>query len=210
MRNAQQHDSRTQDSRQSGFTMIEVLVSLAIFSIAVTGVIAASVRGDINVNKARNALTASALADEGLELMRAMRDSTVLARPGVGWAYFTSTIPGLSGYCTSAVPCDIDASNRAGLSPYPQITNFAPCATVIPGTSTAAGAPAAFCPLYYVPSGYYDDQATPGLSPTIFSRALVVEPGSTADELKVTSTVVWYEGTLVRETSKTESMYNWY
>ncbi len=190
--------------------MVEVLVSLALFSIAVSGVIAASVRGDINVNKSRNALTASYLADEGLELMRAMRDSSVLSHPGVGWAYFTSTIPGLSGYCTSAVPCDVDASNRAGLSPFPEITNFSPCSTVITGVSGTAGMPAAFCPLYYVPSGYYDNQTTPGVQPTIFNRALVVSAGTSPDELVVTSTVVWYEGTTTRNVVKTESMYNWY
>ncbi len=190
--------------------MIEVLVSLAIFSIAVAGVIAATTQGNGNINKARNALTANYLADEGIELMRAMRDSSVISHPGVGWNYFTTTIPGLSGYCTNAVPCDIDASNRAALAPFPQITNFTPCATTVLGVSGTPGMPAAFCPLYYVSSGYYDNQTIPGVAPSNFSRAIVVTPNSSTDEITVTSVVTWFDGSVAQKVVKTENMYNWY
>ena len=194
-------EQKITNNANKGFTIVEVLISLTIFSIAVAGVITVAVQGSLNVNAARNKVTASYLADEGVELMRSMRDTAVV-NAGVGfeaagWTAFNS--PAFASLCITA-SCDIDPTNNAGSDPYPSASNISDC------TPTAG-----FCHLYYVPStGYYTGVVTtPGLTPSIFSRGIrltVLNP----DEIQITSTVQWTEGTVVQSVTQTETLFNWY
>jgi type II secretion system protein I len=192
---------------QRGFTLVEVLIALTIFSIAVAGVITVSVQGSLNVNTARNKMVANYLADEGVELMRSMRDTAVVnsgigSEAAIGWPTFTAIFG--SGICTGpSHPCDIDVTNYASANPFPNSSNLLDCSSV-----SATG----FCPLYVLPgSGTYTSN-TNGLSGvplSAFSRQIIVIPNG-ADEMKVTSTVRWYEGTVLKTLTQTEILYNWY
>jgi len=185
----------------AGFTLVEVLIALAIFSIAITGVITVAAQGGTNISVARDKITATYLADEGIELMRAMRDTAVVdAGVGfedIGWAAFTSS--SYASLCTVS-SCDIDSTDYSGSSsiPFPNSSNVIGCAPT-----------GGFCPLKYNPtSGYYSAVAPAGL-PSLFSRAIIISVIS-ADEVKVTSTVHWKEGTVVQSVTQSENLYNWY
>ena len=190
-----------------GFTIVEVLISLTIFSIAITGVITVAAQGSLNINAARNRVTAAYLAVEGIELMRAMRDTAVVEAgigfEDIGWGNFTTA---LSGYCTPMVPCDIDVTDLSSVTAnhYPSSANFTAC----------GGVAGPFCPLYYddrltVGSGFYTNYPIPGVDPSIFSRSIIariIRP----DEVAVESTVTWKEGVTTQTITQTENIYNWY
>ena len=181
---------------ERGFTIVEVLVSLIIFSIAVTGVITVAVQGGLNVNQAKLNLTATYLADEGVELMRALRDTSVVnsggtaAEEAAGWAAFTSVA---NSHCKDS-PCDIDPTIAS--VPFPSVSNIQPCAT--------------FCPLFALPDGGYTDIiGVAGATPTPYSRKILVTPRG-ADDMQVTVTVTYQLGTMPSTVTQTEDIFNWY
>lgn len=185
--------------KEYGFTLVEVLISLTLFSIAITGVITVAAQGGINVNAARNRVTATYLADEGLELMRGFRDTNIVSA-GIG---FETT--GWNNFVTSSTPCqtavcDIDPTNvGGGISlPFPAVANIVPC-------------PLGICHLYHTTTGYYTS-ITDGLPTTtvsMFSRGISVSIVSPT-EVHVTSTVTWNEGVLPQSVVVDENLFNWY
>ncbi len=92
---------------EKGFTIVEVLVALTIFSIAVGGIITVASQG-------------------GIELVRGIRDTSVAAQPvgseSLGWAPFASAIAS----CSSG--CDVDSTNTSGTFAFPDVSNVTACA----------------------------------------------------------------------------------
>jgi prepilin-type N-terminal cleavage/methylation domain-containing protein len=187
---------------ERGFTMVEVLVAVTLFSIAVAGVITAAVQGGININYAKFRLTANYLAQEGIELMRAKRDSYVIDNSTdfeTGWNTFATEA--LSN-CTLAGPCDIDVTDVStpvvgGTAPLG--LRYVPC---------VAG-----CSITYESGvsglGYYGHSSLG--TPTPFTRRITVATfPSSPNELEITSTVTWLEGTNTQSVTISESLFNWY
>lgn len=200
---AKQHMS-IRDER--GFTIVEVLISLLIFSIAIAGVITVAAQGGLNVDDSKLSLTATYLADEGVELMRAMRDTSVIggSTEAAGWTAFTSIVG--STVCTTAVggtpasPCDIDPTVTPP-GPFPS-----PSANIV--TCTVGG----FCPLYYLSTGNYTD-ISPGVgsSPSPYSRQITVaQIGTSGNEVQVVVKVKYAEGVSTKSVTETENLFNWY
>ena len=195
---------------EKGFTIVEVLISLTIFSIAVAGVITVAAQGGLNVNAAKDKLTATYLADEGIELMRALRDTNVAGQPtgseADGWTAFVGNV---ATVCTTDAPCDIDSTNSGGsFTPlFPTTANIVAC-----------GGLTSYCPLYYdgIPGdpyeGYYRDTWPSGSPPkSLFSRRITVTPSpSSSDEMIVTSSVTWKEGIATQSITQKENIFNWY
>lgn len=179
---------------QRGFTIVETLIALSIFSLAVTGVITAAVQGGTNINAARNRLVGNYLAQEGVELVRGYRDSSVLTSPGnlnLGWGVF---VVGVGSGC--AVHCDIDA-----LAP----TTLISC----PGAACSA--------LNYdenilsTTGGYYNHLPLSSTNTqSNFTRTLTIQIPTGSTEAVVTSTVTWKDGGITRHTTVSESMFGWY
>ena len=72
------------DKKSSGFTLIEVLVAIAILLIAVVGPMSL-VGGSLSqISTARDQVIAVNLAQEGIEVVRQKRDSNMLAKWNVG------------------------------------------------------------------------------------------------------------------------------
>lgn len=195
----------SKSKNEKGFTIVEVLISLTIFSIAVTGIITVAVQGTLNVNATKDKIIATYLAGEGLELMRAMRDTTVVNEVATGAgtenAGWTAFVTNLSGYCTATSPCDIDGASVTSMSSgtvFPSTTNIITC---------GSGATAS-CPLYYA-GGLYSDVSSFGAPASPFRRAIVVTPYG-ANDMHVASTVTWMEGTAARSATVSEDMFNWY
>lgn len=215
----------TVHSHSRGFTLVEVLVSLAIFSIAITGVITVAVQGGVSTTAAKNRVIAKYLADEGIELARALRDTTILGEgvlPTAGsrilWqTRYANNTSDIFNKCSTIRPCDIDVRNFDPSLPeggFPTRNNIKNC---------PAGA---LCPLYYntiaghLYNGYYLNDNLLGsggpLQESPFKRGIVIEPIPTvtpsafAEEVKVTVTVSWNEGATVRTLSVSENQYNYY
>ncbi len=103
--------------RTRGFTLVETLVSLSIFASAIVGMIVITSQGINDTNYAKNKLVAIALSQEGIEIVRNIRDSSLLgdtSGTGQGWDDFL----GLISDCTGGSMCSIDPlySDTSGLS----------------------------------------------------------------------------------------------
>jgi len=68
-----------------GFTLVEVLVALFIFSLTVMAVMAVLARGTSNIINSKKKMAAEYLAQEGIEVVRNVRDTYALTYGVSGW-----------------------------------------------------------------------------------------------------------------------------
>jgi prepilin-type N-terminal cleavage/methylation domain-containing protein len=64
--------------KSSGFTLVETLVALSIFTVSILGLMSVLASGISNTTYAKQKITASYLVQEGIEYIRNMRDKEVL------------------------------------------------------------------------------------------------------------------------------------
>lgn len=160
-----------------GFTIVETLVALAIFSSSIVFLIVVSSGGVSNTTLAKSRLTASYLAQEGVEAVRNIRDTSVIADPsGEGWSTFISS----TSSCTGTQGCNIDPSSL----------DICAC------TGSTCNIP------YSEASGYFGyDQShacdlPSGSIASPFTRTIFILqiPETAANDVLVTSKVTWYQG----------------
>ena len=195
----------TRSIPSAGFTLVETLVAIAIVSIAVGGAMFGAARAIVAAQIARDQLTASYLAEEGIEYVRWMRDDAYLdAYSGaygstnistIAWDNFLSgthayTIAG----CRAPSICTLDPSQPMGY-----------------GSSLNAYAPPA--PLYLVDGVYTQQSSAVGAKQTIFTRTIEVDnvPASnpTPNEVKVFLIVTWTERGSTYSVTITDNLTPW-
>lgn len=172
-----------------GFTLIETLVAVAILLIAVAGPI--TLIGDAlhRMYFARDEAIAVNLAQEGVEMVRRVRDSNMLNSPTSGW---------LDNLAVGTYTVDVG--------------NFITSSGVgSPNTFVIPCGPAC------IPQSVYLDAAT-GLyrqsavsTPTQFSRIVTISncSGAPTNECMVTSDVTWKTGGSSGSVSAQEYIYSW-
>lgn len=77
--------------KQKGFTLVETLVAVSIFSISILGLLVVLTQGIADTGYAKKKMMAGYLAQEGIEYVRNMRDTSVLynaTSPQAGWDAF--------------------------------------------------------------------------------------------------------------------------
>ncbi len=197
------HGSRRQRKTMpffsTGFTLVEVLVSLSIFMLAITAMVVVSAQGINNTAYAKNQLTASYLAQEGIELMRNTRDSFIQSQPGqVGWGNFLMIV---ASVCQNGNDPGCEVDPLAISSGTPIADTFTNC---------SSGANICGPLLYDTANGFYNH--TIG-DRTIFTRRILIddEDGTLPpnQEIRVTSTVSWPQGLTTQQVSVTENLFNW-
>jgi len=80
-----------QKNKNTGFTLVETLIAISIFSVSIIAMMSILGRGISDANYAKKKLTASYLAQEGIEYVRNMRDNAVLYTGGGNWTSFRNT-----------------------------------------------------------------------------------------------------------------------
>ncbi len=82
------------NKREEGFTLVETLVAVSIFSVSVVALMVVLGKGIADSNYAKKKIIAENLAQEGVESLRNIRDNTVLfaATGQVGWNSFIANI----------------------------------------------------------------------------------------------------------------------
>lgn len=133
--------------RGGGFTLVETLVSISIFTMSILGLMTVLSQGIVDIGYAKKKIMAGYLAQEGIEYVRNMRDTYVLYTPLTGWGTFKSA----------------DKT-------YP-ITDL-----------DFAG----------------------------FSRTITTAPGSSGDEVKISSTVSWSQASGDYSITLSENLFNWW
>lgn len=179
-----------------GFTLIETMVAIAILTIAVTGPMVVASRAMVAAEIAQDQLTASYLAQEGIEYVRMMRDDEYLAAYQAGGAGVSTNAWNnfLNGSDSASVTsCRFTACMLDPAQPMGSGSGFSlqPCS----GSSCT--------PLYLAPTGVYTEQSSSGTA-TPFTRTIEVinipkttdPPGNPYPDKRIISTVSWkFHGT---------------
>ena len=167
---------------RSGFTLLETIVALALIVSALTGPFALASRGIFGAKFSRSKIIALNLSQEGVELIRQMRENNVLS--GAQWR-------GLSGTCGARCTRLQDGSYQPDV--YTSASGSTP--------PLSSNAPL----LFDETSGLYSQ--TSGTA-TLFTRVVDISTPS-ADQMRVLSTVNWIESGIPRRIQLEVALYNW-
>jgi len=159
----------------SGFTLLETMVAVTIITVAIAGPMLVASRAIIATKISRDQLTASYLAQEGIEYVRAMRDNAYLA------LYPGDTSNAWSNFLTSIANCRTSALNNAPFCIYEPT-----------GSGSLQVCPSGVCaPLWL--DVYYSQTALG--TKTAFTREIQTI-SITANDERIVSEVSWnYHGT---------------
>ncbi|MES3031744.1 MAG: type II secretion system protein, partial [Patescibacteria group bacterium] len=170
-----------------GFTLVETLVAISIFSVAIVGLMSVLASGISSTTSAKQKMIASYLAQEGIEYVRNMRDNYVLFQSN-GWNSFRSELVSCN---PDGGECGFDSSL---LSTDPDF---------IFGCSTPSD-----CKLYVdANTGGYDNDSSGAYSG--FVRKIWMEIIDQDNEVKIFSYVEWTQGSGTRRVTFSENLFNW-
>ena len=168
-----------------GFTLVESMIAVTILTFAVAGPLYTASRALVAAEIARDKLTASYLAQEGVEYVRAMRDNEYLSAYQAGGGAISST----------AWNNFLNGSNAASITKCRAMTcTLDTYPTVIMGTGSGLSlqtCSGSSCTPLYLANGIYTQQSTlTGAVRTSFTRTIKTTTVSANDE-RVVSTVSW-------------------
>jgi len=189
--------SRKASNTARGFTLVETLVAISIFTVSLLGMMTILSGSISNTFYAKQKIVASYLAQEGIEYIRNMRDTYVLysADGQTGWNSFNDNLSTHS--CMTENGCFLNADNLFSLP------------TPMPMTKVTLTA----CSSSTCPSGILSYDSTTGKygftgTVSTFTRKIVVNIVS-SEETRISSTVSWAQGSGNYSIVFSESLFNW-
>ena len=175
---------------KKAFTLVEVLVAIAIFSASILAMMSVLAGGITDTNFVKNKMIATYLAQEGIEAVRNMRDTAVLsgiANSKDGWIDFYSSVNSCTNiYCSFSSPT--------------QLSSLQPC---------LKGGDFQSCPALFLNSTG-DYSVTPigtnsGFIRGIKNIPMVYNSNNGGNEVQISSTVAWSKGSV----TLSENLFNW-
>ncbi len=179
---------KLQIKNNTGFTLVETLVAISIFTVSVLGLLSILSSGIASTSLIRNKIVASYLAQESVEYVRNIRDSAVLyaATPQEGWDQFYNNVVSTCG------------GNGCYLSD-PDLLILTSCGTNCPHM------------LYQPTTGGYN--YIPGGVDSGFTNKITVQSyvgeGEIGDEIKVSAEISWDQGIGTQTVKFTDNLLNW-
>lgn len=173
------HQQKT--SYRQGFTLIETLFAILIFSAALVSLLAIAGKGIVATAQVKNETTAFYLAQEGIEVARNVRDSNFVA--GGTWDAGFAPIPD----CSTTSGCYLDFTNGG-----------VPLLVENQGTDEV-----------FFNAGLYTNQGGTPTGFHRYVRLVPVANGGTPDEYTVTSTVWWQSRGIKRTVELTTIIKKW-
>ena len=173
---------------RAGFTLVETLVAISIFTLSLIGIISILASGISDTNYAKQKITAEYLAQEGIESVRNMRDTYVLytAATGKDWNSFTNQFNS----------CHLGNGNGCGIDSSVPVTDnhfIFQCSA------------SDKCNLY-AKNGSYSTGATNGID-SGFTR--VIRANVNANQIQIVSDVSWSQGSGTYHITFSENLFNW-
>ena len=172
-----------------GFTLLETLVAISIFSVSLLGIMSVLASGVADTNYAKRKMTATYLAQEGIEYIRNMRDTLVLYDlPGgkTGWKEFRDTIKDCGNHGESVKSCYFDDQNSI------QSCGNDSCPVLFYDSSTGK-------------YNYSSSGESSGFIRTIQAKY----PGGPNDDIEISSTVSWTQGSGAKSVTFSENLFDW-
>lgn len=192
--------SKQKNNKNKGFTLVESLVAISIFTMSILSVLNILSNGIADTGYAKKKILAGYLAQEGIEEIRNIRDTFMLYSGSgpAGWAAFKGYVMPVCTTSSGFDGCffsDDDISFDPSVSmPVTQDTIFA-CSV------------AQKCGSYTYQNGVY---RVGGSGPNSGLTPKIIVTNITADEVMVTSTISWTQpGSGVHNVSFSENLYNW-
>lgn len=180
-----------------GFTLVETLVAISIFTSSIIVLMSVLSQGISNTTYARNKMIASYMAQEGIEYIRNMRDTYTLyydIDPAKGWNKFTTNM----SPCGSANGCNFDDSLSSFDITSLQGMNIHQCT----GNN---------CSLFYdSTNGAYTYNHSTGID-SGFTRTIKIDKTGLdpSNEMKIISIVSWTQGSGSYKIEFSENLFNW-
>ena len=165
-----------------GFTLVETLVAISIFTVSILGLLAVLSQGVSDIGYAKKKIIAEYLAQEGIEYIRNMRDTYVLYTIPGGWTAFKADI----------APCGLP--DKCGFDNTLLLPDIFVCSTNPEG-----------CKLFE-DNGNYNTNSLGDDSG--FVRTIYTDPIG-QDGIKIFSTVSWTQGSGERSITFSENLFNW-
>jgi len=191
--------------KNKGFTVIELVISIFILSIAIIGAYNAFTTMDILTSSATDRFIAAYLAQEGVEVVRNIRDTN--------WLNTYDWRCGIADVSGSALPCSVGSVDCTAGCEVNYKTFGTSSSPLYPWSGTGRY-------LYLNSNGFYVYESE-NATLTKFRRKVTVTPIETVagvyDILKVVVTTYWDEkanilhsGTAEDSITVEEYLYNWY
>lgn len=171
-------------SRHRGFTLIETLFAILIFSAALISLLSISSKGISATNEVKNETVAYYLAQEGLEVVRNIRDNNFLFIQSGGTGTWTDGF--LNNPDCSTTACHVVYASGS-----------------VPTLAQNSGQ---LSNEIYLNAGQYADTGT---DDTGFSRDITVQAGAGQDEYIITSIVSWQAKTIKKTVTLQTFLKKW-
>lgn len=165
---------------RGGFTMVETLVAVSIFSISLLGIMSVLANGISDTNAAKRKMIAAYLAQEGIEYIRNKRDTQALS---TSWLAFKNEMNQCNGSGINV--CDFVGDE------------FKRCNEI------------ADCKLYINNNKYDHVVGTDNYSGFTRRVWRADVSGNGTNELKVFSEVKWTQGSGEQSVTFSENLFNW-
>ncbi len=186
------------NTKKDGFTLVETLVALLIFTVSILSVMSVLTSGISNTTYVKQKTTAGYLAQEGIEYIRNMRDTFAIydaSGAQTGWTSFVDYLLGAS--CDRADGCYFNNSGLDYNDPSQPMTRL-----IVTGCNGS-------CPnLKYDPqTGKYDYASVSGVDSGLSRKISITQID--ANEIQISSTVYWQQGSGSYNITFTEHLFNW-
>ena len=198
--------SKQKNISTMGFTLVETLVAIAIFSISITALLSVLGKGILDASYAKDKVVATYLAEEGIEYMKNIRDTYVLYGPHAqtGWDNFISDTLNTCRNGSGIIGCKYDDTgslNYTAVSGNPKV--FSQCNS---GNNSAC-----ILDYNYGNFGKYTYHVNGGPLSGFERRIIVSAAGSapTNREIKVTSQVSWTKNGRTYTISFSDNLLKW-
>jgi prepilin-type N-terminal cleavage/methylation domain-containing protein len=186
---------------KKAFTLIETMVAISILLISVIGPLEIASKGLFSAIYAKEEITAFYLAQEGVEVIKNVRDSNYL--------FDAYTATGNSNWLNDVNECVLDPAQNKTVGCIVDPTQFGNEPEEIITCDEDDKCP----PLKFDEfSGIYNYISDPDVPESKFTRTVYIEYDSaTPDEAKVVSKVTWSTSLLgnQKSTTLTATMFNW-
>lgn len=203
----------TRKNAGGGFTLIETMVAISLLMLALIAPMSLAAESLSAAFYARNQITSFYLAQEGIEIVRSVRDGNIIATASgqTGISVFNGIPQGTSA--SNAPPFTVDSLQTTAGAIYtcqssgcpPLLTN----GSVYGYDDIGSGSVGSDCPHSGVQWTSNTCSSGDGWTTTTFTRtvkAYLINP----DELRVSVTVTWQQGSFQTRTfSINEDLYRW-
>ena len=173
--------------KNKGFTLVETLVAISIFSLSIIATMSVLGSGISDTGYAKKKMIAGNLAQEGIEYVRNMRDTSVLYHPGGSQA-------GWNAFMGQMAPCDI-TNNPSKACYFDDQISLTDCGGSCPTL------------LYDSSTGKYNYSS--GQDSGYIRKIQIIDVNGTQDEKRVLSTVIWPQGSGIHTIVFSENIFNW-